>query len=704
MGFMTSWGKYPFVRLLMPLALGILCAYCFSSYHLPLPVSVCVMLVLLVLSVVASITVKTLRFSWLFGVFMGCCLFVGGYALLCAKEAQTAKDSYHAGESDAGYYVARICDCPTERQSTVRAVLELEYRQSDSLPLSPVCGKVMVYFPKSDSAFALRYGDLIAFDAPIGVVEGPKNPGEFDYRSYLHRRGVTGRVFLKENSWIDLGTNRGNALFAFSYRFRDRLLTSLRSSGLRDDEYSVAAAILLGYDDKLADEVRRNYVAAGAMHILCVSGLHVGIIYLFASFLLGFLNRNKALMLLRQCLLLALVWLYALIAGFSPSILRASMMISFVVIGEMMNRKSFALNSIAASAFVLLCVNPYNLFEVGFQLSYAAVLGIVVLHRPIYSLLYVKNRLLNKVWSVTALSVAAQLATIPFTLFWFNQFSTYFWLSNLFVTPLSFVVVVSGMVLLLLAWVPFLGVALGRVVWASVYAMNWVVAKIESLPLSIVKGVYVNGFEFAMLLLAFTMLLLAVGAKRRRMLVGMLSAMLLFMVSVTLRTYSLDRQNGMMFYSLRRHTAVDFIEGHRHVLLADSALMDDASAVDYSLKGAWAQRGLSQYPPVVGIDDDYEDEMLCKRHNLVSFKGKLLALWDEEHLNDSLAYRLPVDYLLVRGKQKPDVYSVVCGYEAKLLLIDGSVPEYWARRWMDSARELGVPYIYIGERAYDGAL
>jgi len=632
---------------------------------------------------------------------MGCYLFMGGYALLCSREAQMNKHHYRTYESEAKHYVARVYDSPTERPNSIRAVLELEYQLGDSLPLRPVSGKVMAYFSKPDSVFPLRYGDLIAIEAPIGEVARPKNPGEFDYRCYLFRRGITGQVYIKEGDRMDLNANEGNALYAFSYRFRDKLLASLQRSGLSDDEFGVAAAVLLGYDDNLADEVRSNYVAAGAMHILCVSGLHVGIIYLLASFLLGFLDSRRRLKVLKQILLLVLIWFYALIAGLSPSILRASLMISFVIIGEMIHRKGFALNSIAASAFVLLCINPYNLFEVGFQLSYAAVVGIVVLHRPIYNLLYVKNKLLDKVWSITVLSIAAQLATIPFTLFYFNQFSTYFWLSNLFLTPLSFVVVISGMVLLLLAWIPYIGVWMGRLVWAAVYAMNWVVARIESLPMSIIKGVYINGFEFAMLLLAFTLLLVAVAAHRRRMLIGVLSVLLLCMVSVTARTFSADRQNGMMFYSLRKHTAVDFIAGHQHVLLADSTLMADASTVDYSLKGAWAQRQLSQHPYVIGFDADYVDVRLGKRQNLISYDGKLLALWDGQRISDSLSYRLPVDYLLVRGKQKPDLQSVVNGYDLKTLLIDGSVPDYLAERWVKQAREMALPYINIGEGAVE---
>ena len=674
------------------MALGVWCANVFASFRLPSFALFAIMLALLGMAVVASATLKTIRLNWLFGAIMGCYLFIGGYSLTRSHEAWLQKDYYRKCETDAKYYVARVCDYPTERENNIRVPLQLEYQFGDSLSSREVSGKVMAYFQKTDSAFALRYGDLIAIDAPIGQVAGPKNPEEFDYRAYLSRKGITGQVFLKDADWIDLQVNKANPIYAFSYRFRDVLLASLQRSGLHDDEFGVAAAILLGYDDNLADEVRKNYVAAGSMHILCVSGMHVGIIYLLASALLGFLNRKKWQKTLKQALLLALIWFYALIAGLSPSVLRASLMISFVIIGEMIRRKGFIINSIAASAFVLLCVNPNNLFEIGFLLSYAAVMGLVVLQHPIYHLFYVKNKLLDKAWEVTSVALAAQIATIPFTLFYFNQFTTYFWLSNLFMTPISFVVVISGMVLLLVSWIPYLNVLVGYLVWGAIYVMNRIVSWVERLPFSIIKGLYISGFEYAMLLTAFLLLLLGVASRRRRFLIAMLSVVLLCMVSLTVRLYSTDNQNRMVVYSLRKHTAVDFITGGQHILLADSALMADESTVDYSLKGAWAKWHLSAHPQVVDLEEDFEGNYLRKRHNLVSFHGVLLALWDETRCDDSLSYRLPVDYLLVAGKQKPDIQSIVNSYDVSMLIIDGSVPNYLAERWVSQAVENGIPY------------
>ena len=656
---------------------------------------------LFAMATLTAFLLKRQRHTWFFGAVMACYLFIAGYSLVRVHESEIHKNYYRSFQADASYYVARVYDYPTEHPNSIRTVLELEYQFCDSLPSRPVSGKVMAYFPKSDSAFALHYGDLIAIPAPIREVTPPLNPEEFDYRAYLERKGITGQVYLKDEDWIDLQANDANPIYAFSYRFREILLASLQRSGLNDDEFGVAAAILLGYDDNLADEVRKDYVAAGSMHILCVSGMHVGIIYLLASFLLGFLNRKKWQKTLKQVLLLTLIWFYALIAGLSPSILRASLMISFVIIGEAIRRKGFVVNSIAASAFILLCINPNNLFEIGFLLSYAAVMGIVVLQRPIYNLLYVKNKLLDKAWQITAVALSAQIATVPFTLFYFQQFTTYFWLSNLFMTPISFIVVISGMILLLVSWIPYLNTLVGYLVWGSVYVMNWVVAKIESIPYSIIKGLYINDFEFAVLLVALLLLMLTFVLRKRRLFIAMLASLLLVMTSVTIRMYNSDHQQGMTIFSLRNHTAIDYIRGGEHVLLVDSALMADESTVDYSLKGAWSKRHLSHHPQVIGLEEDYANEYLCKKSNMVSFDGKLLAIWEDQRISDSLSFRLPVDYLLIVGKQKPDVQSAVNAYEAKMLLIDGSVPRYLAEKWIAQAQDLDIPYYNIGEGAME---
>ena len=257
------------------------------------------------------------------------------------------------------------------------------------------------------------------------------------------------------------------------------------------------------------------------------------------------------------------------------------------------------------------------------------------------------------------------------------------------------------MILLLVSWIPFINIAVGYLVWGAVYVMNALIGWVESLPLSIIKGLYINGIEFTLLLLVFLFVILMVVTRRRAFFIAMLSAVLVFVLSVTIRQYQIEKQDEIVFYSLRKHTAVDFVKGNQHHLLCDSALVADEGTIDYSLKGNWAKCGLSMMPETSFLESDYENEYLRKKDNLISFDGKLIALWQENNVSfDSLSYRIPVDFLVVTGKQKANVAQLLHNYEVKCLLIDGSVPNYLAEKWMNQAEKLNLPYKNIGEQAF----
>ena len=675
-----NWNKYPFIRMVGALALGIVICDRVGERPLGEPWLVGLLVLLLAVEVLLHHLLRSFRYRWIFGIMtLITFIWLGFVRTAVMQQSEVVVQ-------EEGWRLARVLEPPEEREKTVKVLLELDQ------------GKAMAYFQKDERSLDLSYGDYIGFSVPLEEVAPPKNPKEFNYRTYLERRGVTWSVYLRSGDWMSTGIRQTNPVFAFAYRFRQRLLRSLQQCGITDDEFGVGAAILLGYDESLPAQVRQNYVAAGSMHILCVSGMHVGIIYLLASFLLSLLGKGKRAAFVRRILLLFLIWFYALITGLSPSIMRSALMISFVIFGELIHRKGFALNSIATSAFVLLLINPNNLFAMGFQLSYGAVVGIVLLQKPIYNLIYIKNKWLDKAWEITAVSMAAQVATMPFTVYYFNQFTPYFWLSNLLMTPLSFIVILTGMLLLAVSWVPWVNMVMGKVVWLSLHVMNALVAGIEHLPLSLVKGLYMSDFQFSLSLLLLLLLWLFVNLKRKRMVMEMLVVATIFALSMAWRTQQLSHQSQLVVYSLRNHTAISIVKGFDQVLLCDESLLEDPSAIDYSLKGYWAKRQLTMNPPCYLLSDDFSGDLATKRKHLISAQGKLLALW-----NPDLYYgegRLTVDYLMVRGKQTPDLKRVLYVYRVGELLIDGSVPEYLAKEWILQAEAMHLPYHQIS----DGAL
>ena len=674
-----NWNKYPFLKLVVPLALGILLGDCIGPVELSKTRLYGVLVGLLLLEVFIHLCLKSYRHRWIAGTFNIVVFVFLGFFRIWVVDGSRMEASCPPEEARAGWYLAKIAEPPLEKEKSVRAVLELVGS-----------GKLMAYFQKTEEALQLRYGDWVAFKTALEPVPGPKNPAEFDYRKYLARQGVTWRVYLKEGDWRFTGVNEARPLLAFAYRFRERLLQDLQRCGVTEEAFGIAAAMLLGYDECLPAQVRQNFVAAGSMHILCVSGMHVGIVYLLASYLLSLLGRGRRRESLKRSVLLLLVWFYALITGLSPSVMRSALMISFLIFGELIHRKGFALNSVAASAFVLLLLDPHHLFAIGFQLSYVAVLGILLLQKPICNLLYFKSQLLEKAWEITSVSLAAQLATMPFTVFYFNQFTPYFWLSNLFLTPLSFAAILLGMTLLIASWVPLLNVLLGKTVGLLLQLMNHIVASIEGLPLALIKGLYMDKLQFALALLLLLLAMLFVALRKKRLMMELLVVSAFFALTMAWRTERTTRQHQLVIYSLRNHTAIDLMEGRSHWLLCDEDLPADPGAIDYSLKGYWSQCQLSMNPTCYTLSETMEGPLAEKKGPWLSFGGLLLAFWEPEACVPPCDPPLPVDLLLVRGRQAPDLRRVLQAYRMDLLVIDASVSEREAMEWGRQAEAMGI--------------
>ena len=680
---MINWFKYPFIRLLMPFALGIwLSLSCLNLSEKGVKfVLLAVVLLGITLFVVASV-VKDYKYRWVFGVILNLHLILIGIAIVHIRNDDL--------DDDCDIYVARLEEGPIERENSVKVILEM---QSDQ-------GAVMAYFEKNERSLSLKYGDVIAFYEPPRLVEPPKNPEQFDYRRYLGRKGIMRQIYLKNDSWEKLKMNRVNLIYEFSYRLRDFLLKTMQNLGICGDEYAVAAAILLGYDDTLPTELRQKYVAAGSMHILCVSGMHVGVIYMVFSYMLVFLDKRKRWQnLLKQSLLLLLIWIYALLAGLSPSILRSTIMLTFVIIGNLLNREGVLLNSLAASAFLLLCVDPSNLFNVGFLLSYCAVIGIVVLQKPIYNLFYIKIKLFDKIWELTSVTFAAQIATAPFSIYYFHQFPTYFWLSNLFMGPISTVVIIGGMVMLLICFIPYINIGVAFCVKWMIYSMNYVVSCIESLPLSIVKGLYINTLEFVCLLIVLLLLMLTIEHKRKYMVWGMLSIILIFSVSQLTRAVRQRDQMSLTVYSMNKNTAIDFVCGSEHVLLCDTMVINDPSIANFSIENNLIKEGV--YYKGVNLPLDkmfFENDYLKKIGNLISFGEKTIGISDEKTtFSVKLPYRPHLDYFILQGRNKIDLDELINCYVFDLLIIDASVPAYLNEKIKERAVAIGQEYYDVKE-------
>lgn len=377
-------------------------------------------------------------------------------------------------------------------------------------------GRVMLFVRQDSASATLEYGSRIKVCAPMARPSDSVGPEGFDYRRYLYHRGITWQCYVPRHSWQSLPSSRHTTLVGYAKRLQRTLVERVHALRLSPEQQGIVAALLLGWRADLPDSVLLQYRRAGILHLLCVSGLHVGLMAIIVGGLLSFLGRRRRSRILKGTLQIACVWAFVLVSGMAAATLRAGVMFTLLLVGDMMERKSNTLNSLSVSALLLLVINPGWMFEIGFQLSYVAVLGIALWHQPLMELLPKPHSTagelmmipVEKVWGWVSLSTSAQLAVLPVTLYYFHQFSLYFLVANLTIVPFAGVLLLSMLVLMASGG----GVMPTRLVAGELGAIDDITRWISGLPHASVENIY---FDLPMALLLSAAWMLATLYVRR---------------------------------------------------------------------------------------------------------------------------------------------------------------------------------------------
>ncbi len=354
-------------------------------------------------------------------------------------------------------------------------------------------GQLLCYIKSSTSQ--ISEGSVVLLKPDIQPIENKNNPGEFDAVKYWKVKGISTISFLGDEDITELGFI--NSFSGFWSKSRAYLVNVIKEN-ISEENQGLVVALTLGDKSKLSIEKRNHFANAGAMHVLAVSGMHVGILLGFLQWIFFLIKplRKRNLYLFFA---LILIWAFAFLTGMSASVARAVTMFSILAVGQLMGKKFFSLQAIFASALFLLIFNPLFLFDIGFQLSYLAVLGIAFFYRPITSMIHFPYKILNYFWQGTALGIAAQIGTIPLTLYYFNQFPNYFFLTNIGLLVLASIALISVVVLLIFHAVPYLSDGLAYVVNIVYDSLTYFVKWINSLPGEVSTGFTPNILQVTML-------------------------------------------------------------------------------------------------------------------------------------------------------------------------------------------------------------
>ena len=348
---------------------------------------------------------------------------------------------------------------------------------------------VLVYHQLEEALFP---GQVIWVPANPEPVAPPSFPDEFNYKRFLAAKGIHFRQFLGKKLQV-LPLKQSNELNFTMEHLRHYFAGVIEQYVQRPESKQIALALLLGQKESLGKEVKQAYSATGTQHILAVSGLHVGIIYSILLLPLTFFKQKGQLLQKSYLVLvLGLIWIYALMTGFSPSVVRAVVMFSLVTLGQMRKRKPSIWNILAFSALLLLVLDPDIQSDLGFQLSYLAVAGIVGLQPILLRMWAPSNRVLDYFWQMATVTLAAQLITSPLTLHYFHTFPTYFLVANLLIVPLSYIILCVGVPFLLLAWIPMVGSLLGAIVDFLLFIQNEITYTLQELPAALWQGIHLS--------------------------------------------------------------------------------------------------------------------------------------------------------------------------------------------------------------------
>jgi len=660
-------GEVPFVVLIIPFLLGIGVGLNFvpAAYLTGLTGIFILFGSIFIILNLAYARFNIYKMRWLGGALISVILFLFGCVIVLRYNELNRAN--HFSKLPAQYVVVHVNNEPVFKNGWLRFTGKV-VESADSGKLQKVSGNLLISI-KDSSAKTLYYGDEILVAAKYSIVDAPFNPAEFNYKQYLANQNIHYQLFLYPHQYTVMAHNTGNPLIAYALRLRQGLVAKLKANMHSPEAIAVASTLLLGYRANMSNDVLQTYAKTGTMYVLSVSGAQVAIIYVMLNFALAFFTRFKHGRLLRAALIISALSYYCLLTGFSPAVCRAVLMLSFIIIGKTYNRYINSLNLLAASAFVLLLIDPYYITEVGFQLAYLAVGGLIILRPIVYQWLEFKRRWADKAWQLCAVSIAAQVITFPLSAFYFHQFPVYFLLSNLLIFIPATVITYAGIIFLLLPQTPVLSGAIGYFLEKCILLMDKLLGIIEQAPFAAINKIWINSAEYLLLYAIIISLFYFIYERKIWLLKACLVCMLVLCISISLKKINAVQTNSIAFLNLGKHVGIVMKSGNQATVISD--LADTDRNYQYSIQ-PYLDSSKVACVNLYNLGDDIQSAYVLKRYNYIQFLDKYIMILNGKNNAIALPEPLKTDYAYITGNPYAAITSFSKNYICPMLVIDGS--------------------------------
>jgi competence protein ComEC len=553
--------EIPFLRIGLPLCAGII-----SGLYIKPDTTILVMACFIVLSgFVLSLFFNKYLVNIIFGFFLTVALFLCGL-LLYTNE----KKSISTLKPGKALFICTLSDYPEEKENSSRLIVKLNSK-TDGRNSEALKGSLLIYNRKDSTGLTFLPGDILIIRlAPLEIVNRG-NPCEFDYRFFMENLGIRYYAFTRSQDIIGHTSPAKRKLIHKALIIREKIINMYRERGITGERLALVAAITLGQKSMLDQEQKQNFIKAGVMHIMAVSGLHAIILSLFIFNLLFFMKGKFNI--LRIIITILLLWSFAYVTGLTPSVMRATIMFSFLQAGKLLRRPVNGINSVFASAFVLILIKPSVIFDAGFLLSYSAVIYIICFFHNFYKTVIFKRWLPDQIWQSAVVTMVAQAGTLPLTIMLFNRFPTYFILANITIVPLSNLLIITGCMVPMFFHIPIISRFLAMLLNYLTGFTEYLTSQAAALPYSTIENIGLTPAECVLLICAIFLFSMYLTDKNNFPVKYSLIFMLLYIIAGTALNIESKIKNELIIYNTPGSLNVGIKTGIILNLLSDTSLV-----------------------------------------------------------------------------------------------------------------------------------
>jgi competence protein ComEC len=543
-------------------------------------------------------------------------------------------------------------------------------------------GKIIINIQKDSLPNPLVIGNIIRLKSTLQNNPLPKNPNQFDYSKYLKDKQIYAQVYATKSE-ISINKTINKDIWYYTAKLHSRIVNNLTRNHFNPNEMNVALALILGQRQEISPEIVQDYQFSGATHILSVSGLHVGFIMLFITFILKPIGNTPKGSFIKLIAILTSLMIFAIISGLSPCVLRSVVMFSFLAIGNHLRRNGNTYHTLLVSILLILLFEPYFLFDIGFQLSYLALFFILWLQPILKNLWSPKNKIIVNIWNVLTVSFAAQIGTLPLCLYYFHQFPGLFFITNIVIIPILSFIMIAGIVVMILAVFNIAPLFLIQILEKSIYLLNKLIHFVASFDSFVIRDISFNNYYLFAFYLWITLTIIWIKRPNFLKLTGVLISIIILQFSFLLTKKNIQSQQEIVVFNMKKRTIISERNGENVTFFGN----------DHFLKEASKNNILNSY--LVGNFSNLKKEVKIK--NTLYFNHKRIFIIDSSGIYQK---NIQPDVLLLIQSPRINLERILKTLHPEIIIADASNSYSIQKYWKATCLKQKIPFHATNEKGY----